>query len=327
MNPTVPKAELLEREAHWSRRAGLATLLGVALYVVSVVIQQSATSTGDTTADNLVDIHDHAGAILIGNVLQGLAFIAFIAPLLFLFMAASGRSDLVRRQLVVFAVVGPVFLLASGIVRSVGLADAADQFDKELPQLERQTEQQASAESSTSSSADSNSDDPDTPKENRADDLVSDSGAIQLATYLTLPGLLGFVIGLVYIPLWSMRTGLLTRFWATLGMALGVSLILLPFAQLGLVLWFAAIGLMLLGTWPGPKPPAWETGEAIPWVKPGAEPPPPAGPIEGSGREVSERPLPEAGSGERGDGVPTEPVVGPDGLTQGQRRRKRKRRD
>ena len=42
MDTTVPKAELLERERRWSSPAGLAALLGVGLFVISIVIQQSA---------------------------------------------------------------------------------------------------------------------------------------------------------------------------------------------------------------------------------------------------------------------------------------------
>ena len=99
-----------------------------------------------------------------------------------------------------------------------------------------------------------------------------------------------------------MRTGLLTRFWAMLGLALGV-------------------GLMLAGWWARPLPPAWAAGEAIPW--PGREdvgPPPteggPPGTVEGSGREIAEQPFPEDdGAGEAQPGT-----------TQGQRRKKRKRR-
>ena len=80
---------------------------------------------------------------------------------------------------------------------------------------------------------------------------------------------------------------------------------------------------MFAGLWPRPLPPAWAAGEAIPWQRPGDDlgPPPaergPAGTVEGSGREVSEQPLPDDG-GQNG-----EP---PDGETQGQRRKKRKRR-
>ena len=33
-------------------------------------------------------------------------------------------------------------------------------------------------------------------------------------------------------------------------MALGVALIILPFAQLGVVIWFGALGVVLLGRWP-----------------------------------------------------------------------------
>jgi hypothetical protein len=149
------------------------------------------------------------------------------------------------------------------------------------------------------------------------------SGTVQTGALLRFPAILGLIVGLIYIPLWAMRTGLLTRFWATLGMALGASLILVPFGILGVVIWFAAIGLMLAGTWPGPRPPAWEAGEAIPWQRPGDDigSPGGAGPsgtLEGSGREVSEPPLPEDRH--------VEPGADEAGETPGQRRKKRKRR-
>jgi hypothetical protein len=129
-----------------------------------------------------------------------------------------------------------------------------------------------------------------------------------------------------------MRTGLLTRFWAMLGLALGVALLLIPVGIFGLVLWFAAVGLMLAGWWPRPLPPAWEAGEAIPWLRPGEEAGAPAaggtpGTVEGGGRadpsavfgaDDDSEPLPENGAGEESQPQPEE--------TQGQRRKKRKRR-
>ena len=64
-----------------------------------------------------------------------------------------------------------------------------------------------------------------------------------------------------------MRTGLLGRFWASLGMALGVTvllgIILLP------MIWFIYIGLLFMGWVPGGRPPAWAAGEAVPWPTPG----------------------------------------------------------
>jgi hypothetical protein len=89
---------------------------------------------------------------------------------------------------------------------------------------------------------------------------------------LLLPALLGLVIGMVYIPLQALRTGLLTRFWATLGMALGAALIIIPLVPLiGLMMWFIFLGLVIVDRWPGGRPPAWEEGRAIPWPKPGEE--------------------------------------------------------
>ena len=64
-----------------------------------------------------------------------------------------------------------------------------------------------------------------------------------------------------------MRTGLLTRFWGSLGMALGVAALLL-LVQFTMI-WFIYFGLLLLGRLPGGRPPAWAAGEAIPWPTPG----------------------------------------------------------
>jgi hypothetical protein len=174
----------------------------------------------------------------------------------------------------------------------------------------------------------------DDARENLADDVIDDNGTLKAGAGLRLPAILSLVFGMIYIPLWSMRTGLLTRFWATLGMALGVSLILLgPLGQIGLVMWFAVIGLMLAGWWPGPRPPAWDAGVATPWPKPGEDLGEPGPLVEGSGREVSEPPLPEEGAMPPGEQLPTGERPAPTGEaepsageTQGQRRKKRKRR-
>jgi hypothetical protein len=63
-----------------------------------------------------------------------------------------------------------------------------------------------------------------------------------------------------------MRVGLLTRFWGSLGIALGaVSFVFFQFA----LLWFIYLGLLLIARVPGGRPPAWESGESIPWPTPG----------------------------------------------------------
>ena len=140
-------------------------------------------------------------------------------------------------------------------------------------------------------------------------------------------GRLALVFGMIYTSLWAMRTGLLSRFWGMLGIVTGVGLIILgPLGLALLVLWFAAIGLMFLGLWPRPLPPAWAAGEAVPWQRRGDDLGPPtgerggSGTVEGSGREVSDTALPENGDGDQDEATDRYRE------TQGQRRKKRKRR-
>ena len=99
-----------------------------------------------------------------------------------------------------------------------------------------------------------------------------------------------------------MRVGLLTRFWGSLGMALGVAALLL-LVQFTMI-WFIYFGLLLLGRLPGGRPPAWAAGEAVPWPTPGEKA---AESLEGS------EPLDPSDSGDAGPG-------------EGERR-KRKQRD
>jgi hypothetical protein len=165
-------------------------------------------------------------------------------------------------------------------------------------------------------------------REGLADHLNRHEALLVAGGLISTIGVLALVFGMVYTALWCMRVGLLSRFWGALGMAFGLFLIIPIFPPVpGLVLWFAAIGLMFLGVWPRPLPPAWGAGEAVPWARPGDDlgPPPErsgaGGTVEGSGREISEPPLPE-----NGDPTGEAPPEPPYGETQGQRRKKRKRR-
>ena len=101
--------------------------------------------------------------------------------------------------------------------------------------------------------------------------ISDDSTVVQVGSALLVPAALGLIIALVYVPLQSLRVGLLTRFFGTLGMALGVSLIVLPQAQLLIALWFGYLALLFVGRVPGGRPAAWDAGEAVPWPRPGEE--------------------------------------------------------
>jgi hypothetical protein len=341
---TLPsKEELLDRERRWLRPAGILAIAGALIYAAGTVLSQTVLSGANTDAEQLTEFHDQASKIIAGQSLQGVGFALFVVPLFVLISAAAGRTEKVRRGLVPFAFIGPVLIALSLIVIGFGFADAGDTYVDKAPAAEQQARQQAEADQAqgkgTGTGTGTTAEEPQTPdaaaddaREDLADDVIDDTGTLRAGRGLGLPAILSLVFGMVYIPLWSMRTGLLTRFWATLGMALGVSLILLgPLGQIGLVMWFAVIGLMLAGWWPRDRPPAWEAGVAIPWPKPGEDLSEPGGPVEGSGREVSQPPLPDEAppgeqlpTGER-EVPPGEPESG-SGETQDQRRKKRKRR-
>ena len=78
----------------------------------------------------------------------------------------------------------------------------------------------------------------------------------------------GFALGFTFVMLCmnAMRAGLLTRFMGVLGMIVGATFVL-PIDQQGVIraFWLVAIGFLIAGRWPNGMPPAWQTGEAVPW--------------------------------------------------------------
>ncbi len=356
------KQELLDYQSTWLKRAGAAALGGAFVVTASIVLQRVGLHlpSGDSDADQLVFEHAHSSRLIYTSILQGLGFMLFAIPLMFLFRSAAGRVARVRNAFLPLIILGPIAFGLGLAISSVGSSQSADKFIDQEPakvqqardqaeQAARTTTKSSAARTTTSTGSTTASTGstttatgttttaaakPKTPdqaasdaREDLADHLNRHTTVLIIGGLISTIGVLALVFGMIYTNLWGMRTGLLSRFWGALGMAFGLFLIIPLFPPIpGLVLWFAVTGLMFLGRWPRPLPPAWGAGEAIPWQRPGDDlgPPPeergPSGTVEGSGREVAEPPLPEE---EPGDGEPPEP---PYGETQGQRRKKRKRR-
>jgi hypothetical protein len=80
-------------------------------------------------------------------------------------------------------------------------------------------------------------------------------------------GLLGLAIVFVLISMRAMRVGLLTRLMGVLGIISGVlfvfTLVPVPLLQ---AVWFVGIAMTLAEIGGLRRPPAWDAGEAIPWV-------------------------------------------------------------
>jgi len=217
-----------------------------------------------------------------------------------------------------------------GVLVSLGLKDASDTYVAGVGAVEAKA-RQADTTTNPPTGTGPTTTTPGTEqrvsdaRDDFAEDTVNDETKVKSARLIGLLGGMTLIAGTAYTLVWVTRTGLLTRFMTTIGMVFIAALLLLPgLGPIGMVLWFAVLGLMLAGWWVRPLPPAWAAGEAVPWPRPGEDlgaapgdgPPATSGTVEGSGREVAERPLPE-------DDVTAER---PPGETQGQRRKKRKRR-
>jgi hypothetical protein len=245
-----PRRAQVAWEARWSRPTALAAFAAVGFVIAAIVVATQAVGGTGGDSDLLRHVDQHRSAEMISSILQAIGVGLLAAPLYYLFRAAKARSERMRGQLVGVVVIAPLFLAVLAILSGVSTLHAASDFvSNEVPRL-------------MAKGVGLNSD-----RANEiAKDAISEAPLRSLAAGFGLGGQLGFVVAMVYTCLYAMRVGLLPRFWGSLGIALGaVSFVFFQFA----LLWFAYLGLLLIGRVPGGKPPAWESGEAIPWPTPG----------------------------------------------------------
>lgn len=250
----------VEKERRWFLPAGIASVAGVALILATFGDSAAAIRTGEGIAQSLRDADADSSRLIVASVVQALGWILLAVPLVFLFKAAQVRADRVRPGLLGVVIVAPLFLAGGSILGAVAVTEAASEFVA-TPQAEidRCIERQSGGMQSEQ-----------TPAEKCEDQIARDdrtsTSVAGIETGFGLAGLLGFTIALVYVALWGLRTGLLTRFWGSLGIALGV---VFSFFTLFTLAWFVYLGLLLAGWVPGGRPPAWAAGEARPWPKGG----------------------------------------------------------
>ncbi len=267
-------AETLEFERSRGKLAFGAALAGFVLFFVGQVLQTAGTGEVDGDAERLVDRADKFGQLLAGAIVMLVAFVLASLALSFLYRAALRRSDSMRPTFAPMIPLGAILIGISGIMLVFALDGIADDFLAGTP-----------------TSGDG--------AEDRAEDLIGDSGLYEAASFIGIAGLFALAVGAFYTALHAMRVGLMTRFMGTLGMALSVILLISPIGMIVVLLWTVIATLIAVGRWPGQRPPAWEAGVAVPWPTPGEQATPlpdseeeVASPedFEGSATEVSERP-------------------------------------
>ncbi len=272
------RAEALAWEGRWSLPVGLATLAAVVLVVVSAAVAGSIGGSGEAAL--LRSAHEHASDLTLSSALQAIGIGLLAAPLYFLFRATRVRSDRIRRQFVGVVVAAPLFLCVAAVLNGVATTEAADEFvagkattgltvEKASESCEGERREDASGfgdEFGRGAGAIRRCAREEVADEAAAE-AVSGASLRGLATGFGLGGRLGLAFALVYTCLFAMRVGLLTRFWGALGIAVGAAALLL-LIQFTLV-WFIYFGLLAAGWLPRGRPPAWASGEAMPWPTPG----------------------------------------------------------
>ncbi len=185
----------------------------------------------------LITIHKRFPLDLIAAVINGIAYLLLAGTLGWLADRTRVRSPTARNWSRWVAVGGAV-ALAIGVAGSeVLISIAANKFVS----TGAQTYLQAYALAST--------------------------GAIRVLALTEELGALLLTLGFVFIALNAMRVGLLPRYLGYIGVAAGV-LVLVPIVPVPIVqcFWLAALAVLLAGRWPSGMPPAWTSGEAIPWA-------------------------------------------------------------
>jgi len=319
-------AGALAREGRWSKRAGAAALLGSLLALAGFVLLQTAIG-GEANFEGLREADEQSSTIWASGIATALGYALLTVPLYLLFKAAEARSPSVRGQFGGLAILGPLLLGVSAILIAGGTQQAADTYLSGeakatlSPQEARKECREERDDRGAEGFAEEFSEPGEPPaaacaakkrEEDRASEAIKDSDLVTFGRFTGLAGGLALLVALFYTGLWAMRTGLLSRFWGSLGMAVGVAA-LIGITPLALF-WFFYLGLLMLGAVPGGRPPAWAAGEAVPWPSPAEKA---AAELEGPGAETA--------AGEPGESVggPVEPAPGEPATE----RRKRKRRE
>lgn len=271
----------LEWESRWFVPAGVATLAAIVLLIGGAIISRPI--SGDDRAEVLRAAADHGSALILSGIVQAIGFALLAIPLVLLFRAAAARSERVRPQLIGLVIAAPIFFAIATGLNGPGTKAAADEFvagnvapAKSVSEIADECREDRQEKGSKEFAEDEEPDKGETPiaacerdrtENSEASEAISEQTLTNVSNGFALGGRLGLAFALLYTCLWAMRVGLLTRFWGSLGMALGVA------ALLGLVLflalWFVYFAFLALGMVPGGRPPAWAAGKAIPWPTPG----------------------------------------------------------
>jgi hypothetical protein len=220
------------------RFALVAGLAGVLLFAGTIVESAGPQArVGELTVQLLVTDR-RAGLEILGAVLNGLGVLGLMATLWFLWGAVKARRPEISPAVRITALVGGVVAAVGGVGYGVIITQKAHDFATHGLQTYPQA------------------------------DALLHSSSVALLQYAGLVGSLLLAIGFVLVALNAMRVGLLTKMVGYIGIAAAAASLLLVGSAPALlieVFWLLATAVLLAGRWPNGDPPAWSTGQAVPW--------------------------------------------------------------
>ncbi|NLT05564.1 MAG: DUF4386 family protein [Solirubrobacterales bacterium] len=241
-------SEQLAWESRWAKPAAASAFLSVILTVAASIYVSSSVDAqpGADETDALLALVDaQSGVFITGAVISAAGKLFLIGLLWYLYRAARFRRPDLNPAALIVAILGPVLLAVADVLGQLNLVDKAGDFVATAGDF---ANQEAADEA--------------------ADEVVADRPAVLQS--LGLGGALALAFGTVMISQAAMRAGLLTRFLGILGIVVGVLYVLGTLFPLGTDLirlfWLIAVGLIVLGWWPGGRGPAWASGKEDPWL-------------------------------------------------------------
>lgn len=273
-------AEILEAEARERPRMAIVAIVAAVFTLLGGLVGRIASGAPpDNLPAALLFYHDNQVSQLVSAACSVIGALAIAVVLDFLYRATRARNPELPRQIRPLPWVGGIGVAVFTVAYQIALAVNVDHFATQGSQTYEEARKAVEA---------------------------------------GLPPLLGLVVQLalalaiVMISINAMRVGLLTRFLGYLGVISGALFVLMlvpiPIVQ---AYWLGALAMLFAGRSPSGTPPAWQSGEAMPWP---------------SAAEMREQRVREAEARRGGGDVVEGSVAEADEVAGPVKRKKRKRR-
>jgi hypothetical protein len=220
-------------------RYGLTFLASVLLVVGGQVIQLTGPQApNQEITTQLLTIHRRVTTDLIGAAVVAVGFLLLAYGLAWIGAISRARDERQPGFPRWLLLVGAVLSAVTAVINELVLAHAASQFVRSPLRSYPDAKQ------------------------------ILHGPALGILQLLGYAGAILLPAGIIWIVLNAMRTGLLPKPVAYLGVGAAVMFLVPIFGPIGILLqagWLGTMAMLVGGRWPGGDPPAWREGVAVPW--------------------------------------------------------------